>query len=225
MTNRVDPRQIGHLVLLGHPAPGSFNHSMAMAYCAAVSACGQSATLRDLYATGFNPLLGADELPDIAGFAPADDVAAELDLIRASEVITLVYPIWFGMPPAIIKGYVDRVLGAGFAARDIKAGTRHPFLHGKRLVILSSSAATRPWLDEKGQWESLRQAFDAYLTAIFSLRDCDHLHFDSVVSGLGAQIIREDIALVEAQARKTCSTILAEHHAAQTAEIRARRAS
>jgi NAD(P)H dehydrogenase (quinone) len=217
----VEPRDIGHLVLLGHPAPGSFNHSMAMAYCAAVRDCGQSATLRDLYAIGFNPLLGAAERPDSAGFTPAPDVEAELDLIRASQVITLVYPIWFGMPPAIIKGYVDRVFGAGFAAHDIKAGSPHPLLHGKRLVILSSSAATRPWLDQQGQWESLRQAFDTYLTTIFSLHSCDHLHFDAVVSGLGAQIVREDIAKVEEQARKTCSQILAERHAA----ARARRAS
>ena len=222
---RVDPREIGHLVLLGHPAPGSFNHSMANAYCAAVRACGQSATLRDLYATGFNPLLAADERPSTVGFAPAEDVAAELDLIESSEVITLVYPIWFGMPPAIIKGYIDRVLGAGFAARDIKAGRPHPLLHGKRLVILSSSAATRPWLDEQGQWESLRQAFDAYLTTIFSLHGCDHLHFDAVVSGLGGRIVREDIAKVEAQAQKTCGAVLAERHAAHAAEIRALRAS
>jgi NAD(P)H dehydrogenase (quinone) len=222
MSSRVDPAEIVHLVLLGHPAPGSFNHSMAMAYCAAVRDCGQSAILRDLYAIGFNPLLGASERPDTNGFAPAPDVATELDLVCASQVITLVYPIWFGMPPAIIKGYVDRILGAGFAARDIKAGSRHPFLHGKRLVILSSSAATRPWLDERGQWEALRQAFDTYLTTIFSLHGCDHLHFDAVVRGLGAQIVRENIAKVEEQARKTCSQILAERHAAET---RARRAS
>lgn len=48
MSGSVDPRDIGHLVLLGHPAPGSFNHSMAMAYCASVRDCGQSETLRGL---------------------------------------------------------------------------------------------------------------------------------------------------------------------------------
>ncbi|GAA0336444.1 NAD(P)H-dependent oxidoreductase [Sphingomonas oligophenolica] len=224
MTSGVDPAGIGHLVLLGHPAPGSFNHSMAMAYCAAVRACGQSATLRDLYAIGFNPLLGFEERPD-ADFAPAADVAAELDLIRASQVITLVYPIWFGMPPAIIKGYIDRVLGAGFSARAIKTGDRHELLQGKHLVILSSSAATRPWLDERGQLEALRQAFDSYLTTIFSLHGCDHVHFDAVVSGMSAQVVREDIEIVETQARKTCSEVIAERHALQAEQSLARRHS
>jgi len=219
--SRVDPGSVGHLVLLGHPAPGSFNHAMAEAYCAAVRACGQSATLRDLYANGFNPLLAASERPESAGFAPAPDVVAELDLIRASQVIVLVYPIWFGMPPAIIKGYVDRVLGAGFTAREIKSGNPHPLLKGKRLVILSSSAATRPWLDEQAQWEALKQAFDTYLTSIFSLHGCDHLHFGAVTKGLGAQAVRENLADVEARARKACSEVLAELHAQQVREVRA----
>ena len=125
--------------------------------------------LRDLYAIGFDPVLRDSERPGAAGFAPAPDVAAELALIRDSNVIVLVYPIWFGMPPAIIKGYIDRVLGAGLLARDIKSGEGHGPLEGKRLVILSSSASTMPWLEEHGQWASLRQAFDTYLTTIFAM--------------------------------------------------------
>lgn len=193
---------------------------MADAYCESVRACGQGAVLRDLYAMGFDPLLKATERPDTPDFAPAADVAAELDLVRASQVVTLVYPIWFGMPPAIIKGYVDRVLGAGFLARDIKAGKLNPLLHGKRLVILSSSASTMPWLEEQGQWASLRQAFDTYLTMIFSLKGCDHLHFDAVVDGMTDYRFRENLGLLDAQARKTSSEVLAEIHAAKMRTIR-----
>jgi NAD(P)H dehydrogenase (quinone) len=216
----VDPHDISHLVVLGHPAPGSFCHAMADAYCESVRGYGQSADLRDLYGMGFDPLLKAAERPGSRDFAPAADVAAELDLIRASRVVTLVYPIWFGMPPAIIKGYVDRVLGAGFLARDIKAGVPHALLHGKRLVILSSSASTLPWLEEQGQWMALRQAFDTYLTTIFSLKGCEHVHFDAVVDGMAERRFRENLDLVDGQARKTCSEVLAEIHAAEIRAIR-----
>jgi NAD(P)H dehydrogenase (quinone) len=216
----MDPPGVSHLVVLGHPAPDSFCHAIAEAYCDSVRACGQSAVLRDLYGMGFNPLLKAEERPDTRDFEPAADVAAELDLIRASQVVTLVYPIWFGMPPAIIKGYVDRVLGAGFLARDIKAGAPNPLLYGKRLVILSSSASSLPWLEEQGQWVSLRQAFDTYLTTIFSLKSCDHLHFDTVVDGMTEQRFRENLGLVDDQARKTCSGVLAEIHAAEILALR-----
>jgi NAD(P)H dehydrogenase (quinone) len=212
---RVDPHDIRHLVILGHPASRSFNGSVAAEYCDAVRACDQTAVLRDLYAIGFDPLLKNEERPDMPGFAAAQDVQAEIELIRESAVIVLVYPIWFGMPPAIIKGYVDRVMGAGLIARDIKADTGPRLLKGKRLVILSSSASSMPWLEEHGQWASLRQAFDTYLTTIFSMTGSTHLHFDSIVDGRDERFVREDFERVREQVRQTCSAVLSERHAAQ----------
>lgn len=217
--DRTDPGDIRHLVVLGHPADESFNRTVADAYCDAVRGCGQTALLRDLYALGFDPLLKAGERPG-PDFRPAPDVQAELDLLAASAAVTLVYPIWFGMPPAIIKGYIDRVLGAGFMARDIKAGTPHPLLHGKHLMIFSTSASTRPWLEEQGQWVALRQAFDTYLTTIFSLESNSHVHFDAIVDGLKEQFVRENLQTVEDAARGLCSTLLAERHASRVDHLR-----
>lgn len=216
----VDPPEIRHLVILGHPAPWSFNASVAAEYCDAVRSCSQSAVLRNLYEIGFDPLLKNGERPDMPGFAPTPDVQAEIDLIRDSAVIVLVYPIWFGMPPAIIKGYIDRVMGAGLAAPDIKAGTGPRPLEGKRLVILSSSASSMPWLEEHGQWASMRQAFDTYLTTIFAMAGSTHQHFDSIVEGRDQRFVREDLERVREQARQTCSALLSERRAAQAREIR-----
>lgn len=208
------PGPIRHLVVLGHPAPSSFNHAVVETYYDTVRECGQEAVIRDLYAMGFDPLLKADERPG-AGFAPAADVQVELDLLRDSAIITLVYPIWFGMPPAIIKGYVDRVLGAGFVARDIKSALPHPLLHGKHLMQFSSSASTRPWLEQQGQWLSLRQGFDIYLATIFGLRDSEHVHFDAVVEGLKPRFVDEHLAKVREKARSVCALALSERHEAQ----------
>jgi NAD(P)H dehydrogenase (quinone) len=215
----VDPHDIRHLVVLGHPAPWSFNGSVAADYCDAVRGCDQTAVLRNLYEIGFDPLLKNEERPDVPGFAPAPDVQEEIDLIRDSAVIVLVYPIWFGMPPAIIKGYVDRVMGAGLAARDIKTGTGLRPLEGKRLVILSSSASTIPWLEEHGQWASMRQAFDTYLTTIFSMAGSAHVHFDAIVDGRDERFVREDLERVREQARATCAMVLSERHKIQTRAI------
>ncbi|MES2096504.1 MAG: NAD(P)H-dependent oxidoreductase [Pseudomonadota bacterium] len=212
----VDPADIRHLVVLGHPDPDSFNAGVARAYCTAVEQCGQRAELRDLYAIGFDPLLRSAERTAAAGFEPAPDVARELALLEASAVVVLVYPLWFGMPPAIIKGYVDRVLGAGFGPQEIKLQRHAPLLDGKRLVIATTSATTRPWLEEQGQWVSLRQAFDVYLATIFGLESNDHIHFDAVVEGMDQQRAGEILAQVTEQARKTSAEILAERHAAQT---------
>jgi NAD(P)H dehydrogenase (quinone) len=200
-----------HLVVLGHPSPDSFNGAVAEAYCAEARDCGQVATLRDLYAIGFDPRLSLAE--SRAGAAdPPPDVAAELELVRASDIIVLVYPIWFGMPPAIVKGYVDRVLGNGFGGAGIRTGRAHPLLAGKRLLTLSSSATTRPWLEAQGQWEGLRQAFDRYLVAIFGMHSGTHLHFDAVVEGLDERFVRENLEQTRIAARRICGEIAQERH-------------
>lgn len=102
-----------HVVILAHPDPQSFNAAVAHTYCEAVRECGQVAILRDLYAMKFDPVLKNEERPDRRGFEVAGDVGAELEAIEGCEVVAFIYPIWFGLPPAMMKGYVDRVIGAG----------------------------------------------------------------------------------------------------------------
>jgi NAD(P)H dehydrogenase (quinone) len=207
-----DSDRIRHLVVLGHPAARSFNRSVALAYCEAVHDCGQEPVVRDLYAMGFDPLLKAEERPGTARFAPAPDVEQELELLRGAAAITLIYPIWFGMPPAIVKGYVDRVLGAGFVARALKQGTPHPLLHGKRLAQFTTSASTRPWLEERGQWSGMRAAFDTYLATIFGLTKGEHVHFDAIVDPLSPAYAEECLGQVRERTRVLCSELLNEWH-------------
>lgn len=213
--DQVNPQDIRHLVVLAHPASESFNRSVADEYCDAVASCGQTAILRDLYGMDFDPRLRANERPGIGGFEMSPTVGHELSLIRDCSVIVLVYPLWFGMPPAMIKGYIDRVLGAGFEARDIKGGKGSPLLEGKRFLILSSSASTRPWLEEQGQWVALHQAFETYLSTIFGFASTDHLHFDAIVSGCAEDYVRESLYNTRLQARKICAAELSQRHAAQ----------
>jgi len=204
-----------HAVILCHPDPNSFNRGIADTYAAAVRGHGQQVLIRDLYAMNFDPVLKAYERPTIADFRLSADVERELLLLRGCDVFVLVYPIWFGMPPAIIKGYVDRVLGAGFAAANLKTGTPSALLHGKRLIIFSSSASTRPWLEEQGQWQGLRQAFDLYLQTVFGFREVEHIHFDAVVEDGKAHYVDECLASVEDAARKLCATLLHERRHAR----------
>lgn len=200
--------------MLGHPSRTSFNRAVADTYCETVRACGQEAVLRDLYAIGFDPLLKDEERFGPRHVAAAPDVQTELAFLAGSAIVTMIYPIWFGMPPAIIKGYVDRVLGAGFLPRDIKTGAPRPLLEGKRLMLFSSSAATRPWLEERGQWLALRQAFERYLSNVFGMVEGEHVHFDAVSEGLKPRFVEENLENVREHARAVCALMLAERNAA-----------
>ncbi|MES2095969.1 MAG: NAD(P)H-dependent oxidoreductase [Pseudomonadota bacterium] len=204
---------IRHVVILGHPTPKSFNHAIAARYCQTVRECGQEAVLRDLYELDFDPRLHADKRPGLPTNRLTGDIANELSLLRAAQAITFVYPLWFGMPPAIIKGYVDRVLGAATTPRQIKHDVPDSILHGKTFSTLSTSATTRAWLEEQGQWVSLHQAFDLYLTSIFGMIDGGHTHFGAIVEDLDPHYAQETLKNVEQQARRICSTIAAARHA------------
>lgn len=217
---KAHPADIQHLIVVGHPAPDSFCHSIARAYADAVVECGQRCVTRDLYAIGFDPLLKADERPEAPDFHLSPDVEAELSFVKSSRSITLVYPIWFGMPPAIIKGYVDRVLGAGLGVTAVHDGKQQEVLSGKQLVLLTTSGTSLPWLAEKGLWYSLREAFDYYLEAIFSFASCEHEHFDSIISPLPAERVAECLARTEDRARTICSVLLNIAHREQMANLR-----
>jgi len=207
----IDP--IRHLVVLAHPRRGSFNHQIAQAYCDAVEACGQRAFLRDLYLNRFDPVL------EYLGEAPELEVVYDLTEIRHCDVVVFVYPIWFGGPPAMIKGYVDRVLGAGFKPSHDHAQAHNPFLKGRHMISFSTSASSGAWLGEQGQLTSLREGFDRYLGTIFQLAATEHVHIDAVVEGLSEQYAAEQLERVRQAARNTCATVLGAAHRVEMAKL------
>ncbi len=203
-----------HAVILCHPEVTSFNMAVAKAYCEEVEACGHETVLRDLYRMGFDPVLKSSEQPTAANFAISPDVAAELDILMDATLIVLVYPIWFGTPPAMLKGYVERVLGAAFSYRAMQRSDAHSLMAGKHLFSITSSGTTRAWQEERGAWLSLRDVFDHYLRDAFSFASDDHLHLSSIAEGLAERFVLENLAEVRERARLVCSVINREHRLA-----------
>ena len=211
-----------HVVVLCHPESDSFIATIAEGYCAAVRDIGQEVVLRDLYRMKFDPVLTTNEQPGSANYAVSPDVAHELELLANVSVLVLVYPIWFGTPPAMLKGYVERVLGSGFSSQAVHDRAPH-CLSGTHMLSLTSSGTTTQWLEEQGAWTSLRMVFDHYLENAFSLASAHHVHFSGVVAGLKDRVVREHLEDVRQAARKVSSIVLSEHHrqasASQSAEM------
>lgn len=123
MANRSIEEPVSHIIVLSHPEQESFNASVASAYCAAARETGDKAIVRDLYSMGFDPVLRSIERPG-PDFRRLSDVEQELEIIANADVFVLVYPLWFGTPPAMLKGYVERVLGP--PSRRINCTTELP---------------------------------------------------------------------------------------------------
>ncbi|MFI4974356.1 MAG: NAD(P)H-dependent oxidoreductase [Caulobacterales bacterium] len=189
-----------HAVILAHPNPQSFNAAVARAYCAEIERLGHQTEVRDLYALGFDPRLQAHEFPWAKGFHPGADVVAEREVLTRANVIVFVYPFWFNSPPAMLKGFVDRVFGMGFGYEPDLPGTR-PLLGGKVLVSISTSGAPQHWVDQTGALRDVRARFDGLLSAVCGLTVFEHLHLGGVTPGLPADDVEEMLERVAAMAR------------------------
>lgn len=205
-------QQPAHAVILCHPDGQSFNHAIANRYCAMVEALGHRTLVRDLYGLNFDPVLKAHERPTAADFAVSPDVERELALLGTCSIFVLVYPIWFGTPPAMLKGYVERVLGSGVTPASVKLRAPTNLLGGKRLLSFTTSAASEPWLNEQGQWLSLRYVFDHYLTHAFGMLPDEHVHFANVMPGMQPRWAEQHLYQVEQQAKRECTMLAAGHH-------------
>lgn len=204
---RTPPR---HAVIVAHPNSDSFALSVARTYCDVVAECGQTAVLRDLYRLNFDPVLKASERLPAEPFVPGPDVAGELDVIAGSSAFVLIYPLWFGTPPAILKGYVERVLGAGFSHQtSVRHRHRptHPLLGGKQLLSFSSSGSTEKWVADQGVSKALATIFDGYLARAFWMETPEHIHFGSIGEGLGEVDAGAHFAEVRRRAELMCDRV------------------
>ncbi len=183
-----------HAVILAHPNPRSVNAALAGGFAGALRAFGHTVIVRDLYAIGFDPCLHADELPWAADYAPRADVLAEREALADVEAFTLVYPFWFNAPPAMLKGYVDRVFGFGFGYGPGPGGTV-PLLTGRSLFSISTSGAPDQWVARTSALTDLRHTFDAHVADVCGLAVLDHLHFGGVTPGVRPDVVETMIAV------------------------------
>ena len=128
------------LVLLGHPTPESFNHAMAHTVVGELAAGGHVVAFHDLYAEGFDPVLTGAEIPRDADLPPS--VARHCAELAAADGIVIVHPNWWGMPPAVLKGWVDRVVRPGtayeFEETDSGEGVPVGLLKARRVLVLNT---------------------------------------------------------------------------------------
>ena len=132
------------LVIGCHPLPDSFNHSVLARIDRSLSRMGHAVRLHDLYKESFNPVLSGEELNRGMSFDEA--ALAYTSELEACEGLVLVHPDWWGLPPALLKGWVDRIFRPGIAyelqGEEFLAKRAVPLLNKKKaLVFVTSDAA------------------------------------------------------------------------------------
>lgn len=117
------------LIVHAHPEPRSFTGAMKDAAIETLEGAGHTVVLSDLYAMGFNPVASAADFagranPDYLVYALeqrhgyeagtlAPDIAAEVEKVKAADLLLFSFPLFWFSVPAILKGWIDRVLLSG----------------------------------------------------------------------------------------------------------------
>ena len=127
MTTPAPPRRV--LIVHAHPEPASFTAAMMRTAAETLRGRGAEVVVSDLYAEGFDPVVKAADFPDrrdpayfnvaleqrhaeAANRLPAD-VGRELDRLMWADLVILSFPLYWFSVPAMLKGWIDRVLVSG----------------------------------------------------------------------------------------------------------------
>ena len=137
------------LIVLAHPDPDSLSAAVAGAAEKTLSALGVETTTVDLYRVDggrpFPALLETDELRRKTSLHPV--VQRQMSLVERADGFVVAHPDWWGGPPAVLKGWLDRVLRPG-TAYEIPEGFGHRnavgLLAGRRALVAASGDAESP---------------------------------------------------------------------------------
>ena len=128
-------------VILAHPDPTSFNHAIAETVVSTLSNAAVEVNFHDLYRERFEPLLPSEEIP--RDVVLPESIETHCREIRAADLITIIHPNWWGQPPAILKGWVDRVIRPGvayeFLEGDSGEGIPAGLLRAKQALVFNTS--------------------------------------------------------------------------------------
>lgn len=129
------------LLIVAHPDKASFNHAIAQTCASVIAANGHEVVSRDLYAEQFNPLLPAAEFARDAVLTA--EVRRHCEELAQADGIVIVHPNWWGQPPALLKGWIDRVVRPGvayeFQEGDQGEGVPRGLLKSRCAIIFNTS--------------------------------------------------------------------------------------
>lgn len=131
------------LIILGHPDSGSFCGALADAYAHGAQAAGHQVERINIGSLRFDPVLHKG-YAEIQALEP-DLLDTQAAIARADHLV-FVYPVWWGAPPSLLKGFFDRTFLPGFAFR-FKEGSATSWdrLLSKRSARLIVTMDTPPW--------------------------------------------------------------------------------
>ena len=166
------------LLILGHPKPGSLNHAIVEKSIAALKELGHEVIFHDLYQEHFDPVLPMNEenLPEeeLPKF-----LQEHLRNFKEADGVVFVHPNWWGGPPAILRGWIDRVVRNNSCYNFTKDGVVS-HVGGKIVQIFSTSNTPRD-VELKVFGDPIENFWKVVVFGLLGTKSFERRNFESVV--------------------------------------------
>jgi len=166
------------LLVLGHPKPNSLNHAIAETAVAVLNTLGHEVIFRDLYQERFDPVL-----PDGEEHLPEEElpryIQDHLRDFKESDGVVIVHPNWWGGPPAILRGWVDRVVRTNSCYNFTPNGVVS-HVGGKIVQIFSTSNTPRE-VEMNVYGDPIENFWKVVVFGLLGTQSFERRNFESVV--------------------------------------------
>jgi len=147
-----------HLIIYSHFNSDSFTKAITDKLVDESSVKGHEIKIVDLYADKFDPVLNAsDMLPEVE---TPKDILAYQELIKWADHYSVVYPLWWGQMPAILKGFIDRVFANGVAFQYGAEGPKG-LLEGRSARLIINTGTPDVYYAQSGMHDAQVRVNDA----------------------------------------------------------------
>lgn len=174
---KTQDKKLNHLVIYCNPNPNSLSAAYRDSVVELTELARNPLNVRDLYNIGFHPVLEMKDFDAIKHGQISEEVKVEQDYIRWADLLTFIYPVWWAGMPALLKGYVDRVLARGFAYMTDEQKHLKGLLAGKKVVILNNMGAPYDYYQKNGMLDAFKQTVDQGIFEFCGMEVIEHRFF------------------------------------------------
>ncbi|EJL41168.1 NAD(P)H dehydrogenase [Brevibacillus agri] len=136
-------------IVFAHEGKESFCHAILDRVTRSLQQQQIDFEVRDLYQMKFQPVFDAADMQKVANGSASQDVATEQELISDADLLVMIYPVWWWSPPAILKGYIDRVFTNNFAFR-YDANGPVGLLSNKQAIVFTTTRESEAEMQTSG---------------------------------------------------------------------------
>lgn len=168
------------MIVYAHPNPESFNHAVLEAFTNGLKDGGHTVEIADLYAIQFDPCLPLEEFfAQWSGEPPHQAVQDQQEKVTQADGLAFISPVWWWRPPAILEGWVNRVLAPGCAYQFTENGMEG-LLGDKKAILINTVMGSQEHYKTSGTEDSMRRITQATLVDGCGIQNLEHVFFYAV---------------------------------------------